>query len=230
MNCLFDMTQIAPEPRERRTQEERRAASEHALVSAAISVMKVKGVAGLTLAEVASQAGVSKGLVVHLYGNKQGLQLAALARLRNNFSKRFGAMEDEAPSIELIRRYVRGIFVGLENRDSNSRLFSALLSEALFQDQAFAEGVAALHNATTQFVLACLEQEQRSGKILASDDLEALATFIVSWVRGIIQIFCINEAAGANTMNLKSMLSLMDQTLNTMIVSPDAGAKAASRH
>ena len=122
------MTTIAAKRPTRRTQEERRASSETALIQAAIDVMKVKGVAGLTLAEVATVAGVSKGLVVHLYANKQGLQLAALARLRRDFSRRFDTQNAQASGIERIRRYLHGIFTGLAKKDSSSRLFSALLS------------------------------------------------------------------------------------------------------
>ncbi|WP_157667682.1 TetR/AcrR family transcriptional regulator [Comamonas serinivorans] len=219
------MTTTASKRPLRRTQEERRATSEEALVQAAIEVMKAKGVAGLTLAEVASVAGVSKGLVVHLYANKQGLQLAALARLRMDFTRRFGTQDPHAPGIERIRRYVHGIFVGLAHKDSSSRLFSALLSEALFQDRAFAEGVAAMNNATKQFVRECLEEEQSQGKRLASSDLDALATFIMSWVRGVIQMHCINEVAGAAPVDRDAMLALIDQTLAALIDGPAPEAK-----
>lgn len=219
------MNLIAPEnQRVRRTQDERRASSEEALVRAAIDVMKEKGVAGLTLAEVALVAGVSKGLVVHMYGNKQALQLAALSRMRSDFSSRYGAMESDELGVDLIRRYVRGIFAGLENNETNARLFSALLSEALFHDRAFAEGVAAMHDATKQLIQDCLAQEQRNGKRLASHDLDALATFILSWVRGAVQIYCLNEAGGKKTVNLDSMLVLIDQALDTLVVDPHASA------
>ncbi|GAB2478372.1 TetR/AcrR family transcriptional regulator [Comamonas humi] len=215
------MTTTTPTPtRTRRTQEERRASSELALIDAAVKVMRVKGVTGLTLAEVAEIAGVSKGLVVHLYGSKQGLQLAVLDALRTEFSKRLRGNERGARSMELLRSFIR-MFVGsLGKPTSNTRVFSALLSEAIFQDQEFAAGVAAMNDATIDFVRECLAAEQARGLRFIDDDLDSLATLIVAHLRGIAQIFSINASAQTRPLDTQKLLQLSEALLDRMV---DAG-------
>lgn len=207
-----------PPTRTRRTQEERRATSELALIDAALKVMRVKGVTGMTLAEVAETAGVSKGLVVHLYGNKQGLQLAVLNALRTEFSKRLRGSEKNMRNMELLRSFIR-MFVGsLDKSESNTQVFSALLSEAIFQEQEFATGVASMNAATIDFVRECLQAEQARGIRFIESDLDSLATFIVANLRGIAQIFSINTTAHTRPLDTQKLLQLCEAMLEHIVV------------
>jgi AcrR family transcriptional regulator len=210
----------SPAKRVRRTQEERRASSQRALKEAAVQIMKVKGVAGLTLAEVAAVAGVSKGLVVHLYGNKQGLQLAALSHLRKEFTRRFMAAEAETRGLALLRGFVRRYISGLDRPNSNTRLFSALLSEAIYQDAEFAAVVAAMNQSTIQFVRDCLAYECEQGVRFIDADLDKLATYIVASVRGIAQLYSINEAATASPIDASAMGQLCEAMLDRLVQAP----------
>lgn len=216
--------------RTRRTQEERRATSELALIDAAVKVMRVKGVTGMTLAEVAETAGVSKGLVVHLYGNKQGLQLAVLDALRTEFSRRLRGTPRNPPSMALLHDFIHMYVGSLGKVDSNTQVFSALLSEAIFQDEEFAAGVAAMNDATIEFVRECLEAEQARGTRFIESDLGSLATFIVASLRGIAQIFSISTTAHTSSLDTQKLLQLCKTTLDRMVVSMDVAApEVASR-
>jgi len=62
----------------RRTQSERSAATQKALLDAAREVISVRGFAKMTMAEVATKAGVSRGALLHHYATKQDLLLAAV--------------------------------------------------------------------------------------------------------------------------------------------------------
>lgn len=222
------MTIDTPTPtRIRRTQEERRATSELALIDAAVKVMRIKGVTGMTLAEVAETAGVSKGLVVHLYGNKQGLQLAVLNALRTEFSQRLRGNERSAPSMELLRGFVHMYVGNLGKAESKTQVFSALLSEAIFQDEEFAAGVAAMNEATIEFVRECLEAEQACGARFVDADLGSLATFIVASLRGIAQIFSINDSAHARPLDTQKLRQLCETMLDRMVEPADAAASEA---
>jgi AcrR family transcriptional regulator len=208
-----------PAPKTRRTQEERRTTSERALASAAVEIMKQKGVAGLTLAEVAAAAGVSKGLVVHLYGNKQGLQLAALNHMRNAFTKRFHAEERNAKGLTLIRDYMRNILDSIGSQNSNARVFSALLSEAIYQDKTFAQAVAAMNSSTIQFVRGCLEFEREQGRRFIDENLDNLATYIVASLRGIAQVNAIHMAASDGLpIDVEALLQLAEDLLDKMVI------------
>lgn len=64
----------------RRTQADRRATSEQRILDAAMQVIGRKGTDRLTLAEVGIEAGYSRGLPAHLFGNKEGLLLRVVER------------------------------------------------------------------------------------------------------------------------------------------------------
>lgn len=218
---------MAPETvsdKPRRTQEERRASSEQALVAAALEVMKARGVAGLTLAAVAAKAGVSTGLVVHLFGNKQGLQLATLSHLRAEFGKRrVRQTESGAQGLELLRSYIRTLVLGLSQPDSNSRIFSALLSEAQFQGREFATEVALMNHAAIRFVRDCLAFENDRGTDFLDDDLNVLATLIVATLRGIVQIHSINASADTVPIDTQQLVKVMEAVIDRKV----AGAEVA---
>ncbi len=204
--------------RPRRTQEERRATSEQALLNAAMTVMRAKGVGGMTLAEVAETAGVSKGLVVHLYGNKQALQLAVLTRLRSEFSKRFHQAEGHTVGLERLRSLIRAYFGSLTKPNSNTYVFSALLSEAIFHDQEFAADVARMNDTTIGFVRTCLEEEQARGARLVDSDLDSLATFVVASMRGVTQVYAINASAKTRTLDTQKLMQLCEAMVDGLVV------------
>lgn len=64
----------------RRTQADRRATSEQRIIHAAMRVIGRKGTDRLTLSEVGAEAGYSRGLPAHLFGNKEGLLLRVVER------------------------------------------------------------------------------------------------------------------------------------------------------
>lgn len=64
--------------RQRRTQAERTDTTRRKLIDAAISVMRQRGYGGLTTAEVAEVAGVSRGALLHHYPSRQDLVVATM--------------------------------------------------------------------------------------------------------------------------------------------------------
>jgi AcrR family transcriptional regulator len=64
-------TRLAPGPRRRRTQAERRAATRGALLDAALACLEQEGYANLTTRNVAERAGVSQGTQMHYFPTRQ---------------------------------------------------------------------------------------------------------------------------------------------------------------
>jgi AcrR family transcriptional regulator len=114
-------------PRPRRTQEERRAHTESALLAAAADLVVEAGVPALTLARVGERAGYSRGIVTHHFGSKQAL-LEALAR-----SAQAGfvtGLEDVPPGLERLLRLVAGYVRALTGAGVASRAFLLLWATA----------------------------------------------------------------------------------------------------
>jgi AcrR family transcriptional regulator len=73
----------------RRTQEERSAGMQSALVEAAAALLCEVGYAGTTTAEVARRAGATTGAMQHHYGSMNQLMLAVMRRLTEEFEQAY---------------------------------------------------------------------------------------------------------------------------------------------
>jgi AcrR family transcriptional regulator len=83
----------------RRTQEERRASTQRALLDAAVACLIEDGYAGLTTTTVADRAGVSRGAQLHHYPTRAALVAAAVAHvfsgLTQDYQRGFAALGQE---------------------------------------------------------------------------------------------------------------------------------------
>jgi len=113
------------------TQEARRASSERRLVAAACEVLARKGWIGMTLAEVGSKAGVSRGLVSHHFGNKAGLLRALTHHIDESFSNAMLAAPPCEPGLPSILGYVSVYLGRTDQRWTNTRTLLLLMAEAL---------------------------------------------------------------------------------------------------
>jgi AcrR family transcriptional regulator len=71
----------ASEPRQRRTQAERRAVTRSALLDATLEVLAEVGYSSLTTAQVVARAGVTRGAQAHYFATKADLVVQALRHL-----------------------------------------------------------------------------------------------------------------------------------------------------
>ena len=81
--------------RKRRTQEERRAESRAILVEIAIQQICVRGLAYVTMAEIADKAGMTRGAIQHHFGTRDDYIRAVLAALTDRVVER---LEHQPPS------------------------------------------------------------------------------------------------------------------------------------
>lgn len=72
---------VAPKPKPRRTQAERREETRARILEAAVSELKQKGYAGFRVNEVALSAHVSRGAQTHHFPTKESLLIAALRQI-----------------------------------------------------------------------------------------------------------------------------------------------------
>ncbi|MGW3423229.1 TetR/AcrR family transcriptional regulator [Streptomyces phaeochromogenes] len=111
----------------RRTQQERRAQAEAALLDAAAELVVQHGVRSLTLARVGEQAGYSRGIVTHHFGSKQAL-LERLARATQaGFVPGLG---DLPPGLDRLLRLIDGYIGALGDVGTMNRAFLLLWAEA----------------------------------------------------------------------------------------------------
>ena len=111
----------------RRTQDERRATAETALLDAASALVVESGVGSLTLARVGERAGYSRGIVTHHFGSKQALVDALARRVQAGYVTGLDAM---APGLERLLALVEGYVALLSDATDANRAFLLLWVEA----------------------------------------------------------------------------------------------------
>lgn len=87
--------------RKRRTQEERSAATQEALLRATIDAMSEIGFARLTMNDIASRAGVSRGALMHHFPNKEDLIVLSYEMLLSEATDEIRAWLDKGRSGEM---------------------------------------------------------------------------------------------------------------------------------
>ncbi len=114
----------------RRTQAERRAEAEFRVLEATKQVIAERGVGAVTFATIGAQAGYSRGIVTHHFGDRRGL-MQTLARSLQNLVP---AAPPDLPGRERLLAQVDLYLTTLQQRRQDTRVFSMLWAEAIAGD------------------------------------------------------------------------------------------------
>lgn len=77
-----------------RTQEERSADAQAALMEVAVTKIEAKGLAFVTMAEIADEAGLTRGAIQHHFGTRDHFTRAVLRRLTDHVDERLKALPE----------------------------------------------------------------------------------------------------------------------------------------
>jgi AcrR family transcriptional regulator len=100
----------APRP-VRRTQSERRASTQAALLEATLQTLRELGYAKTTTTEIVARAGVSQGALFRYYPTKEALLSAAATSLCASLFPRFrAAMRSRKRGVDLVEQGIRGVW------------------------------------------------------------------------------------------------------------------------
>lgn len=111
----------------RRTQAQRRASTERALLDAAADVVVGAGVQALTLARVGQRAGYSRGIVTHHFGSKQAM-LEALAKAAQE--ELAAAVRELDHGLERLMRLVERYLAAMDRPGRRPAVFLLLWAQA----------------------------------------------------------------------------------------------------
>ncbi len=170
----------------RRTQTERRATSQRALLDAAAEVIAERGSSAASLAEIATVAGCSHSHPHYLFGSKANL-LDALVR---EFSARFstdviGQLIGGATGLKAIMACTDVFVRSLHQPWPMTRALYVLIGESLGANPSLRPALNDYHEQLRALLAGFVVQGIDEGTVRADIDAEAAATFIVALVRGI---------------------------------------------
>ena len=194
--------------RKRRTQAERTAASDTALLKAAIKLIALEGPSGMTLAKIGKEAGFSGGLVSYRFGSKSKLLVAAAERILELWRSRVlqPANADEK-SLEGLKRMVGLYFQAVRKKSdlmmAQYRLMNVSYSSYRELQPTYQESDRLIRALTVETVNNAVANGEARGDV----DAESFAISLIGLMRGIaIQYFIDNtkidlDGATESTIN-----------------------------
>lgn len=146
------------------------------LVSVTLDLFVERGIENVTMAEVASRAGVASGLLYHYFGSKEGLLSAVLdaASPRDAFANLATSLSGR-PAAEGLREFCRRAATVLEERGDIVRV---LLREMLAPESAIPAGVAELQEQVLGNLARYLAERVETGELRQHDPRAPLRLLI----------------------------------------------------
>jgi AcrR family transcriptional regulator len=175
---------------QRRTQVERRSASEEALLAAAADLIAAQGVGRASLAKIGARAGASSGLPIHYFGSKDAL----IARVAERAHRRIlaaieAALEraqqtmEGASALELLRITVDTYLEVFHHPSAADRALIVMWG-AIFPADASIDGMLEADRYVHDGWVSLIERGQRDGSIRADVDPAAASVLLMGLTRG----------------------------------------------
>jgi AcrR family transcriptional regulator len=175
---------------QRRTQVQRRAQAEDALLDSAAKLFARLGVEQTSLAQVGAEAGYSRGLVNHHFGSKAVLVERLVERSQRDFvSSLADADGTEVDAVVAIARSYLSV-AGRESTDT--RAHYVMWGAALPQDADLRASVAAGDAQFRLGVKSLVRLGQKRRTIAAGVDPHGVAAIVVGMLRGTVAQFLID--------------------------------------
>ena len=196
----------------RRTQAQRRAASERLLLRAFAELITEKGVQQTTLTDIGRRAGCSHTLVVHLFGSKVGL----LSRLTENVERFYTEWIEQAATdrtaaqtlVDVIDNY--GRFV--HNPDPDYRVTLVLWSESLVAMPELSEWRQRWDDQLKSAITGLIRRGVRDGSVRSDVPVGALGSLVINYMRGLAAEALVGDAP-ATSRARSAKLRLIGQLL-----------------
>jgi len=176
--------------RVRLSQEERRDRSERRIVSAALTAIARRGVAGASLADIGELAGFSRGLPAHLFGNKDRLLAECLRRMLEEHWISGLPEVGATAAFDALARVIRRWTADLLAHPEKSRAHFLMLQEASMEDveskfPQLAATIRSYNAGSAERLCAYISAGQETGELDPALDPKIEALVIHSTLRGI---------------------------------------------
>ncbi|MFC9897099.1 TetR/AcrR family transcriptional regulator [Nocardia sp. NPDC127579] len=180
----------------RRTQQERTAQAERALLDAAATLFARRGVERTSLADVGVHAGYSRGLVNHHFGSKAALVERLARDIQEEFVREIISRIDESDddAVEIIAGMVGDYLNGLVEHEETARAFFVMWSAAIPREAALRPVMAPDDARFRLGVEGVLRNGQKQGSVDPALDPAATALTIVGLLRGVVAQYLVTPA------------------------------------
>jgi TetR/AcrR family acrAB operon transcriptional repressor len=180
----------------RRTKEEA-ARTRAAIVDAGLACFDRRGIAGTTLADIAAEAGVTKGAVYHHFAGKE----AILHELREQVALPLLDAADttllhhaDCPALERIERFLVAVLEGLERDERKRRTLAVMLFKCEYVDALEVELAGNLRNniRLTKAFEAAYETARRQKQLRAGIEPAVAALETAMFLSGLLRLWLLH--------------------------------------
>jgi AcrR family transcriptional regulator len=201
-------------PTSRRTQLERRAEAEQRLLVAARQIVARKGWVGMTLSEVGEEAGYSRGLATHHFGNKAGLLRALAGFVNSTFMQLVQARSPQwRPGMDALKGFVSVYLARPDGDWVNTRALLALMSEAVTQDSETVQVLAEYNLSVQKHLARYIREGIDNGEMRPDVDPMTGALLFLGTLRGMMLQVLLNPAGVDLELVHSQMLAFVENAL-----------------
>jgi AcrR family transcriptional regulator len=181
------------EPKRNR-QHERSQMSTTRLLAAAAELFADRGYRQTSLADIGKQAGYSHGLVTRRFGSKQGLLIAMLDHMINNWMERelLPAVANQN-GIEGIRAFFGAFCANATANSNNLRALESLMFEGLWGEPELKERLIVVQQHGQERFLDLIQNGIKAGTVRAPVDANAIALMAGMALRGATYCWLLDE-------------------------------------
>jgi AcrR family transcriptional regulator len=170
--------------RPRRSQADRRAETRAALLAAAARGLSRYGYGNLNLAELAAEAGYTRGALYHLFDDKEDLALAVVARVWETWQQQVSPLADSHDEpFQALVALARGHVAYC--RDGRARVMMTLRVEFAEREHPVGDAVWEITAALRRRVERLIVRGRRSGTIPPGPPARTLAAAYLSALEGL---------------------------------------------
>jgi AcrR family transcriptional regulator len=167
-----------------RSQAERRAHTRAALLESAARALSRDGYGNLKLADVAEEAGYTRGAIYHLFDDKEDLALAVVAWVDETWQQQVGfTLDSQGEPLALLVSLARGHIAYC--RDGKARVMMTLRVEFAEREHPVGEAVWSIAASLRKRVEQLIVRGRRSGSIPPGPPARIMAAAYLSVIEGL---------------------------------------------
>lgn len=210
---------IAPEA-QTRTQAERTAISDKAMLDAAIDLLLERGTDGTTLAAIGEKAGYSRGLATYRFGSKAGLYDEVCKSISRHWLDYLKTDVGEKIGIDAMCAALDSFFQFVSDSPREARVLQILYCGAASPKSEYRQTSANIHQRQQDDVAAWVRAGQAVGTVRANADPKSIAAQYIAYISGMTYLWLINPKSidfrkANDDMKIQLKISLSPQASDT---------------
>ena len=192
-------TQTQPNPAGRqnhsRTQAERSAASDRAMIEAAIELILERGTDGTTLKAIGEKAGYSRGLATYRFGSKAGLFDAVCKSISRRWLDYLKSDVGDKSGIDAMCAALDSFFQFVSDSPRDARVLQILYCGAASPQSEYRETSVNIHQRQQDDVVDWLRSGIADGSIRSDVDARSVAAQYIAYISGMTYLWLINPGS-----------------------------------